>query len=221
MMPLPRIEPAGAEDDGEDGEARRHPECHARQFTRIRTGRGEDSEGQRHGLKLQRDIGRGADHREHRDQNGDQVRLAVAAGDDVGDGGHALRPADAHELSQEPPPADEDDGGPKVDRHEFETGARGIADRAVERPSGAVDRQRQRVDDRPPQKTARPARGPPFAREGHGEQEYHISKAGRDQQVEGERHSAPSPPPAVVSMRAARRAMCRASPISTAQTAKR
>jgi hypothetical protein len=52
----------------------------------------EDAEGQRDRLQLQRDIGRAADA-EQRDDDAQQVRLAVAAGDQVGDRGDALHGA--------------------------------------------------------------------------------------------------------------------------------
>ena len=56
--------------------------------------------------------------------------------------------ANAHELAQQPPPADEYQRRTKVDGDELEAVARGRADRAVESPGSTVNRDRQREDNR-------------------------------------------------------------------------
>jgi len=81
VMALVGVEIAGAEQDGEKRQPDRHPKrggLHVGQGGGRRIGFGEGGKGQRDRLQLQRDIWRGGNHREHRHQHRQQVRLAVA-----------------------------------------------------------------------------------------------------------------------------------------------
>jgi hypothetical protein len=194
MVALGRVEVAGAEEDGEDREAHGRDERHE-----VRVGRDlapfelarEGAEGERHGLELERDVGRDPRHRDHRDKGADPVRLSEARGDEVGDGRDALRPAHMHELAQEPPPADHDEARTQVDREVLEARARRVAHRAVEGPGGAVDRQGQGVDEGRAQPAAPlPAGVRPRRPRRRG---WRRSPATRDEGVEGQVHgSSPS-----------------------------
>ena len=182
------IQIARAEQDGEQRQPDRYPQ---RQLARCqRLVGGESAKGQRDGLQLQRDIGRGGDHGQNGDDHPHGVRLAIARRDQVGDRGHALRLADAHQLAQEPPPADKNQRRTQIDRGEFQPRARRVANRAVERPGGAIDRQRQRVDQRRAQKARLAARStqvfrPALGQRGDDEQKDDISQRRRDQHVQG------------------------------------
>ena len=105
----------------------------------IRVGIGKDRQRQSDRLKLQRDIRRDRDHAERRHANGQRVRLAIARGQQIGDGGDALTAADANQLAQPPPPADHHQRRAQVNGDIFQPRSRGIADRAVKRPRGTVD----------------------------------------------------------------------------------
>ena len=70
------VKVAGAEEDGEDGKPASHPQRGAvafRQRPALGRARGEDPEAQRHGLQLQRDIGRRRHDRDHRHDHAQQV----------------------------------------------------------------------------------------------------------------------------------------------------
>ena len=108
----------------------------------------DDREAVRDRLQLQRDVGHDADHRDDRDQAAEQLALAVARGDEVGDRGDAVRLADADDLAQHVPPQRRHQRRAEVDRQEADAARRRAPDAAVERPGGAVDRERQRVDVR-------------------------------------------------------------------------
>jgi hypothetical protein len=98
LVALGGIEVAGAEQDGEGGEDHRDveravlPQRHrpgSRRHHDLRV-LAQDGEAVGDRLQLQRDVGHHADHRDHRDQAAEQLALAVARGDEVGDRGDAV-----------------------------------------------------------------------------------------------------------------------------------
>jgi hypothetical protein len=188
------VQVPGAEQDGEQRQPRRDPDRDGAligQHPALRPVGGEGPERQRHGLELQSDIGGGGDHRDQGGDDAQKVGLAEAGGNQVGDRGDSVAPADADKLAQDDPPADEHQGRTEIYGEEFKARTGGVADGAVEGPGGAVDRQRQRVDERRAQPARSAAFGAAFDEEGHGEQEGDINEAGQDEQVEG--HSAVVP----------------------------
>ena len=105
-------------------------------------------ERRRHRLELQRDVGNRADDRDHRDGGGDRLALAVARGDEIGDRGDVLRFRQLDHAAQQRRAERDHQDRADIDREKVDAGAGGEADRAEERPGGAVDRQRQRIDQR-------------------------------------------------------------------------
>ena len=123
-------------------------------------------------LELQRDVGDRADDGDQRHRRRHRLALAVARGDEVGDRGDVLRlgePHDAHDQRRAEP--DHQDR-PDIDSEEIVAGARGRADRAEERPRGAIDRERQRIDQRA-------ARGPRARSGGSGRRSSRPGTGGR------------------------------------------
>jgi hypothetical protein len=95
----------------------------------------------RHRLELQGDVGHDPDHGEDGDDRAKHRRLAITAGDEVGDADDVVFLADADHLAQQKPPAEGDEGGPEIDGEKVETAGGGPADAAVIGPGGGVDRQ--------------------------------------------------------------------------------
>ena len=120
---------------------------------RLRCCSGRDAEQrvdrQRHGLQLQGDVGQRAGDGDDRDDGGDGLALAVAGGEEVGDRGDVLALGEAHDAQQEAPAEREQQDRAEIDGDEIVAGGGGNADAAEERPGGAVDRQRQGIDERP------------------------------------------------------------------------
>ncbi len=100
------------------------------------------------GLQLQRDVGNDPDHRDDRDEPGEERALAVARRDEVGERRDAVRLADADDLAHHEPPQRHHQRRADVDRQEADAVGRRAPDAAVERPRGRVDAERQRVDVR-------------------------------------------------------------------------
>ena len=103
-----------------------------------------------YGLQLQRDIGHGADHRDQRHDRGDELALAVARGDEVGDRGDVLRLGEPQHLQDQRIAEADHQDRPEIDGQEIEAPAwrRG-------RPS----RRRSRRCSRPRAKADRSAGG--------------------------------------------------------------
>ncbi len=101
---------------------------------------------ERHRLELQRDVGDRADDRDQRDGCGDRLALAVACGDEIGDRGDVLRLGEPHHPSDHRREQADHQHRADIDGEELVAAARGRTDRAEERPGGAVDRKRQRID---------------------------------------------------------------------------
>ena len=179
LLVLGGVDVAGAE---QHGEGRHRESDEQRNIGEHRLGRAglrpdlpeDGAQRRRHRFELQRDIGDGADDRDQRDGGGDGLRLAVTRRDEVRDRGDVLRlgePHDAHDQRRAQP--DHEDGA-DVNRQEVEAGARGKPDRAEERPGGAIDRERERIDEVPAAAAADPPRTVAIAR--HHEQQADIAE---------------------------------------------
>ena len=102
----------------------------------------------RHRFELERDIGDGADDGDQGHGGGDDLGLAIARRDEVGDRGDVLRLGKSHDPHDQRRAEPDHDDGAYIDRQEvIEAGARGEPDRTEEGPAGAVDRERERVDE--------------------------------------------------------------------------
>ena len=132
----------------------------------------------RHRLELQRDVGNRSDDGDQRDGGGDGLALAVAGGDEVGDRGDVLRFRQPDHAAQQRCAERDHQDRPDIDREKIDAGAGGEADRAEERPRGAVDRQRQRVDQRAGATALR--RRQPVAVAGNEKQEPDVAECGCD-----------------------------------------
>ncbi len=103
----------------------------------------------RHGLELERDVGDRSDDRDQRDRRGDRLMLAVARRDEVRDRGDVLRLGDPHDVQDERRGEPDHQHRADIDGEEVVARPRGKPDRAEERPGGAVDRKRERIDHHP------------------------------------------------------------------------
>ncbi len=155
VLVLGGVDMARAEQDREDrhrnGHVERNVAQHRLHCTAGRPGMHEDrGERGRYRLELKCDVGDRSDDSDQRHGGGDGLRLAVTGGDEVGDRGDVLRFGQAHDArDQRRAKADHQDRA-EIDGQEVEAGARGEADGAEEGPGGAVDRQRERIDEVPP-----------------------------------------------------------------------
>ena len=174
------VDVAGAEQNGESGHGHGHRQRHA-----VDGPPGKQKPAgplhvrhqclQRHGdgLQLQRDIGHHADDGDKRHQRAQRPVLAIAGGNEVGDGGDVLRSGDPHQPPQQRPSGHQQQRRADVDGQEIQPRARRKPHRAEKRPGRAIDAQRQHIDERarPPA----PARKP-VAQRGDGEQCAHIGQ---------------------------------------------
>ncbi len=103
----------------------------------------------RHRFELQRDVGDHADDRDQRHGRRHGLALAVARGDEVGDRGDVLPLGETDDADHERIGEADHQHRPDIDGEEIEAGSRRHPDRAEERPGGAIDRQRQRIDQEP------------------------------------------------------------------------
>ncbi len=200
-MVLVGVDVAGSEQDGEHRHADRHPEPRAdvevaRRDAQQRGagGVGDHLEAGGDRLELQGDVGGGADHRDQGHQHRQRGALAVARGDQVADRRRPVDPADPHQLAQQEPPPDEHQGRAEIDGGELQPVARRRADRAVERPGGAVDRDRQGVDHRRVHQAEPALAGPRVADEGDQEQHGDVGERCEQDDVGGQHHGGPPPP---------------------------
>ena len=151
LLVLGGVDMAGAEQDRE----RRHRQGDdeggvGRQIELLQRARAEqrvDREG--HRLQLQRDVGQGAGNGDDGDGGGDGLTLAVAGSKEVGDRGDVLALGQPHDAQQEAPAESKKQDRTEVDGEEVVALGGGEPDAAEERPGGAVDRERQGVDQRP------------------------------------------------------------------------
>jgi hypothetical protein len=199
LVPLCRINVAGAEEDGKG----RHDECHvqSRVMPHGRPARGRDGrhvrihvqngEARGHGFELQRYVR----HDSHNSDNGHQSAyertLPIAGSDEIGNGGNAMRLRDAYDLAQHKPPEGRHQGGPEVDGQKAHTPCRSASHASVEGPRGAVDGDGERIDVRVTDNRAAHI-GTPVAEVGYGEQHTKVAE-GDEQNDPLLQHLSPSP----------------------------
>ena len=165
---------AGAEQDGEDGQHQSDQESEVaeqrRQLQRRAVMGDEAIHAGGNRFQLQRDVGHGADDRDHGGEGRDRRVLAVARTDEVGDGGQPLGLGMAHQAFQKTRRQHEDQDRPEIDRQERKAVARRDAHRAEEGPGRAIDGEAQRVDGRPAW-PGQSMRGAAVAPPRHGEEQ--------------------------------------------------
>lgn len=142
------IQAAGTEDDGEQRQHQRHDQRRVLGAGTGGVGAGADQQvhPEDDTFQLQGDVGQHADHADQRHHHRQCLRLAVAGGDEVGDGGDVLLLADHDHLLQHPGREQHQQHRSEVDRQERPELVGGLADRAEEGPAGAVHCQGEAVD---------------------------------------------------------------------------
>ncbi len=151
ILMLGGVDVTGAEQHGERCHRQRDEQRdvaeHRLRETAIGRGVREDgAERRRHRFELERDVGDGAEDGDQRDGGGHRLALAVARGDEVGDRRDVLRFGEPYDAQNERQAEPDHQDGADVNGQKVEAGAGGEADRSEERPRGAVDRERKRVD---------------------------------------------------------------------------
>ena len=166
---LRQLDPPRAEDHGEDGE---HGGGADRDGGLRVQGPREHREGHGQGAELQGDVGRGADQADRRRNAADQRALAIAGGQKVRDAAGILPLHRAGDALPQRKAHRENEGRTDIDGQIVPTRPHRCAHRAEEGPGGAVDRQRQTIDEAP----LRRARlcGPPLRPPGDRHQERQI-----------------------------------------------
>ena len=181
------IEMSGSENDRESRQDQGDVEAHVgRHRHRGAAARHDDfrvaeqqADGAGHRLELQSDIGNDADHGDDGDQATEEMALAVARGNEVGDRRDAVGLDDANHLQQHEPAERHHQRGTEVDRQETDPGNGGAANAAVERPGGAVNGHRQRVDGRVGDDRLALV-GAPVTPPGHGKQQPKVEQHSGD-----------------------------------------
>ena len=176
------IEMAGAEQDAEQRQQQSNPE---RQLAGI-AGRADAAAVDHQqiqpgddGFELQHQIGEDPHDGDEGDHHGEPLGFAVTGGDKVGDGGDVLALGHQNKTGQQPPAKQKDQHGAKVDGHRRPGRFTRLPHGAEEGPGGAVDRQRQAVEQRLPLETV------PFVlvcHEGDQKQQPQIGERQSDQQ---------------------------------------
>ena len=196
ILMLGRVRMARTEHDGEAGEQEGDDQ---RQVDEVEIAGADAVFGRidhrrhraRDGLKLERDIGNGSDQADDGDKHADNRILAVARSHEVGAGGQFLR------LGQfDDPPHDrhsdrEHQDRPDIDRREFQAAVGGEPDPAEIGPGGAIDREAQRIDDRPPAFRDAVHTALPVAVAGHCEEQQQIGE-GRGKDDPSRKHASSS-----------------------------
>ncbi|MCY1345726.1 hypothetical protein D9M69_317910 [compost metagenome] len=182
------VEVAGAEEDGEQGQHQGHDQRRVLGAGAGGVGAGADQQvhPEDDALELQGDVGQHADQADQRHHHRQGLGLAIARGDEVGDGGDVLLLADEHHLLHHPGCQQQQEYRAEVDGQEVPDLSGGLADGAEEGPAGAVDRQRQAVD--PGAQARGQRRTAAVAVEGYGEEDGHIEEGDRGDQPAGQRH---------------------------------
>ena len=184
VLVLGGVDMAGAEQHREGRHRQRHEQRNVAEQRLRGAGAGrhmrEDRlQRRRHRFELQRDIGNGADDGDQRDGSRHRLGLAITRGDEIGDRGDVLRLGQPHDADEQRRKQADHQRRADIDGEKFIARARGRADRAEEGPRGAIDRQRQRVDQQPAAAVAaEPAFAVAVAR--HQEQQADIGKRRRD-----------------------------------------
>jgi hypothetical protein len=114
------VQAAGAEDDGEQRQHQRDDQRRVLGAAAAGVGAGADQQvhAQDDALELQGDVGQHADHADQRHHHRQGLGLAVARGDEVGDGGDVLLLADHDHLLQHPGREEHQQHRAEVDRQE-------------------------------------------------------------------------------------------------------
>jgi hypothetical protein len=188
LVAFGRVEVPGAEDDRERGQDQRDVEADVGRHRHRRAAIRHDdfrvaqqqADGARNGLELQRNVGNDADHGDDRHQPAEQMALAIARGNEIGDRGDAVGLDDADHLEQHEPAERHHQRRPEVDRQEADSRHRGAPDAAVEGPGGAIDGHRERVDGRVGNQRP-PLVGALVAPPGDGKQQPEIEQRNGDQ----------------------------------------
>ncbi len=170
-----------AEQHGEGRHRQRHHQCDVADDRDVGEGLVFAEDGLqrgRHRLELQRDVGHRADDRDSGDGGRHRLVFAVAGADEVRDRGDVVGFRQLDHAAQDTGPEPDHQDRSDIDGEEVGRGTGGEADRAEERPGGAVDRQRQRID--PPGGTAAPGRRTAVAMARHQEQKADIAEGGGD-----------------------------------------
>ncbi|GAA4249448.1 hypothetical protein GCM10022293_12740 [Azospirillum formosense] len=92
-------------------------------------------------------MGQGAEQRDERDGGGHRLALAVTGRQEVRDGGDVLGFGDADDLVQQRPAQREEQNRTDIEGQEAVAAGRGHADAAEKGPGGAIDGERQRIED--------------------------------------------------------------------------
>ena len=184
IVMLGGVDLARAEGHGETGEhdGHAHRDIGGGRLMQKRTPRIQRIEhrGERagNGFQLQRDIRHSANHRDDRDEHRHLLGLAIAGGDEISDRGDVLRLGEPHDAQQQRVAQREDENGTEIDGQEIKTPEGGQPHRAEEGPGGAIDPQRQRIDQR--SRTTDDDPPPPgLAKMSDGEQGAGIDQGGQ------------------------------------------
>ena len=202
LVALAGVQVPGTEEDGEEGQQQGHHEGRivpdGQGCRRVRHDDGrvlqQDDEAAGDGLELQGNVGHHPHHGDQGHQATQEVTLAIARGDEIGDGGDALRLAHPHHLHQQRPPQQGRQGGPQVDGQEAQPTAGRPPHAAVKGPGRAIDRQGQGID-----RGSRDDRSPlvraPVRPMGQGEEQPEIDEgdAGDQGTADGHRGRANRP----------------------------
>ena len=192
VMVLGRIDAARTEQDREHRQQRRAPQraVYPIRRQRRRCMPAEHAIRHGHGLELQRDVRHHGSHRDDRHQRRQAMGLAEPRADEVGDGSDVALAHDAHDPLHQAEAEQEQQDRSQVDRQVGQAVTRRRSDRTVERPRGAIHRQREAVDDGTQFRLARIER-PAITRVGNHEQHAHIQE--RYQQQQPTLYQAPLP----------------------------
>ena len=183
-MVLGGIDAPRAEQDREHRQHQRHVQRGIDEPLRGRWLAAEHAHAHAHGLELQCEIRDRRDHRDHRDHGRQSARAAIARRQEVGDRHDAVLAGCKHQPFLQAPAEQQQQDRSQVDRQEAQAGSRGGAHCAIERPRGAVHRERQRIHRRPQAWTLRQTRMA-FAQPGHGEQQAHVGQCHQQQEPAG------------------------------------
>ena len=138
---------------------------------------GQCIEAERHRLKLKRDVGNDADHRDDRGQRGNRLALAVARADEIRDGRDVVGLRGPHHLLHERVAQQHHQDRAGAEEHEVDAAPGHATHAAVEAPGRAVDGEGERIDQRLPD-TASQARGVAVAQVCDGKKQREIADGG-------------------------------------------
>ena len=163
VLVLGGIDMARPEEDGEDRHCDRHVKGDVpKHWLHHSAGRSERNKNRgqrgRDRLELKRYVRHRADDRDERHGGSDRLRFAITGGNEVGDRRNVLCLGQAHDPHDQRRAQPDQKHRADVNGQEIEAGARSKPHRAKERPRGAVDRKRERIDEPPATFTAKASR---------------------------------------------------------------